>query len=210
MDAWIMKETCLDRDYEENCVQIKDDWTVVDIGAGIGDFAISVAKEHPNCRVYACEPFPESFRLFKENIRLNAVQNVSEFQIAIGSSSAEMTLSTTGEAVQHTTTDSTVARTAASRIKVQSLSLCDFFEVNCIEHCNFLKLDCEGCEFEILLNAGLEILQKIDHICLEYHDGFTEFSHQDLLNHLEQNGFRVASTPNPIHKYLGFLHASRK
>jgi FkbM family methyltransferase len=209
MDAWIMKETCLDRDYEVNCVHIRDNWTVVDIGAGIGDFAVGVAKEHPNCRVYACEPFPESFSLFKENIELNAVQNVSEFQIAIGSESAEMTLAATGDAVQHTTTDSTVAGNAASRIKVQSLSLTDFFEVNRIEHCNFLKLDCEGCEFEILLNAGSEILQKIDHICLEYHDGFTEFSHHDLVDYLEQNGFRVAAIPNPVHKYLGFLHASR-
>ncbi|RQW02921.1 FkbM family methyltransferase, partial [candidate division KSB1 bacterium] len=43
MDVWIVKETCLDRDYESNATPIQDGWTIIDIGAGLGDFAISVA-----------------------------------------------------------------------------------------------------------------------------------------------------------------------
>lgn len=209
MDVWIIKETCLDRDYESNSVQIKDGWTVVDIGAGIGEFAILVAKEHASSQIYAFEPFPESFVLLEENMSLNMVNNIRAFQTAVGSKSGQMMLAATGEAVQHTTTHSTVLGSATSEVRVEGLSLDDLFQVNGIAHCDFLKIDCEGCEFEILFNASQRTLKKIDHICLEYHDAFTEFSHVDLASYLRQNKFQVKVMPNPVHSYLGFLYAYR-
>ena len=209
MDVWIVKETCLDRDYESNCVQIQDGWVVIDIGAGIGEFAILTAREHPGSRVYAFEPFPESFGLLQENLGLNMVGNVRAFQTAVGPRSGKMTLATTGEAVQHTTTSSTVSGSAAATITVQGLSLDDLFRATGVEHCDFLKMDCEGCEFQVLLNGSQTTLRKIDRICLEYHDGFTEFSHLDLVEYLQQHGFQTKVVPNPVHSYLGFLYAQR-
>ncbi len=47
MDVWIIKETCLDRQYELYGTRIEDGWTVIDIGAGLGDFAILIARENP-------------------------------------------------------------------------------------------------------------------------------------------------------------------
>ncbi|RLC86857.1 MAG: FkbM family methyltransferase [Chloroflexi bacterium] len=208
MDAWIIKETCLDRDYESNSVLIEDGWVVVDIGAGIGEFAILVGKEHPSCQVYAFEPFPESFDLLQENLRLNMVDNIVAFQLAVGSKSGKMLLATTGEAVQHTTTRC-VTLGGTTVIEVQGLSLDELFQSNGIERCDFLKMDCEGCEFEVLLNSSPMALERINHICLEYHDGFTEFSHVDLVNHLQRHGFRVKIMANPVHNYLGFLYACR-
>jgi len=208
MDVWIVKETCLDRDYESNSVWIKDGWTAVDIGAGIGEFAILVAKEHPSCQVYAFEPFPESLGLLQENLRLNMVDNVMAFQVAVGSKSGKMLLATTGEAVQYTTTRCATLN-GTTVIEVQGLSLDEMFQSNGIERCDFLKMDCEGCEFEVLLNSSTMVLERINHICLEYHNGFTEFSHMDLVNHLQRNGFQVKITANPVHSHLGFLYARR-
>ncbi len=208
MDVWIVKETCLDRDYELNGAWIEDEWTVVDIGAGIGEFAVLVGREHPGCQVYAFEPFPESFGLLQENLRLNMVDNVVAFQMAVGSESGKMFLAVTGEAAQHTTTRcATLGR--ATVLEVQGLSLNELFQANGIEHCDFLKMDCEGCEFEVLLNSSPTVLEKINHICLEYHNGFTKFSHADLANHLRRNGFQVQITANPAHSHLGLLYARR-
>ena len=123
------------------------------------------AKENPNSWIYAFEPFPDSFNVFKENIELNALQNVKEFQLAIGATAGEMTLATTGNAAQHTTTQSTISGNATSQVQVQSLSLEDVFHLNHLEYCDYLKIDCEGCEFEILLNASPIILNRIHHIC---------------------------------------------
>lgn len=210
MDVWIIKETCLDRDYEVNGVPIQDGWTVIDIGAGLGDFAVCVGHEHPNNRIYAYEPAPESLALFKENITLNAIKNVQAFQTAVGATTVEMTLRTTREAVQYTTTTSTVSGRPDGAVTVPGLSLDALFKAEKLTRCDFLKLDCEGCEFDVLLRAAPATLEKIGHICLEYHDTFTEFNHDDLTRHLQQQGFVVKITPNPVHKYLGILYAERQ
>ncbi len=209
MDVWIIKETCLDRDYERNSVPIKDGWVVIDIGAGLGDFAITVAREHPGSVVYAYEPFPESFTLLQENIELNRVSNVRAFPYAVGKRSETMCLeTTTGIAVQHST-----ARTATSlnpgAVQVPGLSLADIFLNERLSRCDFLKVDCEGAEYDIFLHTDEETLRKIRHVCLEYHDGVTAFSHADLIQFFKENGFQVKIHPSPAHSDLGFLYASR-
>jgi FkbM family methyltransferase len=210
MDVWILKETCIDRDYETRGAKIGDGWTVIDIGAALGDFAVMTAKENPTCRVIAFEPFPESFKLLEQNIRLNRVENITALPIAIGSKSGSLTLSTTGEAVQHTTTESVVSGVATSAITVESLSLEDALKRCKIDTCDFLKMDCEGSEFDILLNTNAATLQRIKRICLEYHDGFTDHTHLDLKQHLERHGYQVKTSANPVHNFLGFLYAEHK
>src|SRR5574337_475143 len=84
MDVWIIKETCLDRDYETASVPLQDGWTILDIGAGLGDFAIHAARQSPHGVVYAFEPFPESFALLRENARLNGLEYVRMFPYAVG------------------------------------------------------------------------------------------------------------------------------
>jgi FkbM family methyltransferase len=210
MDAWIVKETCLDRGYETASVPLQDGWTIIDVGAGIGDFAVFAAYRHSRSSVYAYEPFPQSFALLEENIRLNSVQNIVPVAAAVAVDAGIMTLYTTGAAVQHTTIANADRNVAPAVVEVQAVSLDELFEKNGISHCHFLKIDCEGCEFDILLNADQALLKKIDHICLEYHDGFTVHTHTDLTAHLQQNGFQVRVTPNPAHGYLGLLYASRQ
>ncbi len=44
--------------------------------AGVGPFAIIIAKYHPNSTVYANELNPEAYKYLKENIKLNKLSNV--------------------------------------------------------------------------------------------------------------------------------------
>jgi hypothetical protein len=120
-----------------------------------------------------------------------------------------MTLTTVGAAVQHTTSVSQAGDTATGTIKVEAISLNDLFAANAITRCDFLKLDCEGGEYEILFHASDETLAKIRHICLEYHNHLTPYSDVDLGRYLQNKGFQVTTTPNPAHDYLGFLYAYR-
>jgi FkbM family methyltransferase len=83
LDIWLVKENCLDGDYERGEVPIRNGWTVVDIGAGLGEFAVWVARRHPKSIVYAFEPLPESFALLVENVRLNGLSNVRPIQKAV-------------------------------------------------------------------------------------------------------------------------------
>ena len=206
MDIWIIKETCLDRQYERESVEIEDGWSVVDIGAGLGDLAICIAKRNPQSTVYAYEPLPESFALLEANMGLSEVENIKPFPLAVGSQHGSIDLHiVSSEAVQQSTAfDADRARA----IRVPSTTLDRIIAALPGARCDYLKMDCEGAEYEILFSAGDETLQRIKHICLEYHDGVTEFSHQDLVQFLTAKGFTVKLTPSPVWKHLGFLYAT--
>ncbi|MCA9946748.1 MAG: FkbM family methyltransferase [Anaerolineales bacterium] len=209
MDVWIVKETCLDRDYEVYGVAIEDGWQVIDIGAGLGDFVLSVAHSRPNCQIWAYEPFPESFQLLEDNMALNQIEQVVARQTAVSGQTGTMKMALTGAAVQHITFDAgnpSVAQTAPT-IEVQSQSLEDLFVEENLARCDFLKIDCEGGEYDILLNATPQTLAKIRHICLEYHDNATPHTHSELKAFLEAHNFAVQLSPNPVHNYLGLLYA---
>jgi tRNA (guanine37-N1)-methyltransferase len=49
--------------------------TVVDLFAGVGPFAVLIAKNAPTAKVYAVDINPDAVELLKRNIRLNRVEN---------------------------------------------------------------------------------------------------------------------------------------
>jgi FkbM family methyltransferase len=210
MDAWVIKETCLDSDYERNGVAIQDGWKVIDIGAGLGDFTVYVAKTRPNCAVIGVEPFDQSFELLKRNMARNNTSNVHPLRAAVASKPGELVLAQTGAAVQHTTTGSVKQGDSDVKHAVQALTLAQIMDQHGFATCDFLKMDCEGGEFDILLNSAPSTLTRIRRIALEYHNGFTSFSHTDLEKHLSAHGFLVRSSGNPVHAYLGFMYAEQQ
>jgi len=62
--------------YEHNRVAslVKEDETVVDLFAGVGAFAVLIAKTHENVKVCAIDLNPDAIEFLKRNIRLNRVE----------------------------------------------------------------------------------------------------------------------------------------
>ncbi len=208
MDIWSIKEAFLDRFYEKFGARVGEGWTVIDIGAGIGEYTLFAAHGHPRNVVYAFEPFGESFAILKENLAWNGATNVQLFNEAIGANTGSLTLSTSlGEPLQFSTA---LPGTAEHAISVPAISLGDAFSRLELTHCDLVKLDCEGAEYEILFNAPDMILARIDHIVMEYHDGVTPYHHRQLAEYLQDKGFQVKLHPNPVHRHLGYLHAYRE
>jgi Methyltransferase FkbM domain len=57
---------------------------------------------------------------------------------------------------------------------------------------NFLKLDCEGCEFGIIMGLDAALVCRISRIVMEYHNHLSkQFSHRDLVEKLATFGFRT-------------------
>jgi FkbM family methyltransferase len=207
MDAWIVKEVYLDRDYERYGVALKPGWTVVDIGACLGGFAVFAARRAPGIRVYACEPAPESYRLLHQNLDLNSADNVTAYPLAVAGHSGPLTLYTFADHAEQNSLTPTRSNSQLTTVSVEGLSLADLFERLAIASCDFLKIDCEGAEFDILLHAPPELFSRVRHICMEYHDGVTPFSHADLLRHFQQLGFQAQRFPSPVRPNEGFIYA---
>lgn len=205
MDIWVIKETCLDRDYEHYGTKLQSGWTIVDIGGGLGDFTV-FASQIPDTQVHVYEPFPESNRLLQENLKHNHMSNVQVYVEAVGAKAGELHLTTsTGVAVRH----STAQDINHADLTVTSIPLSTVLTRIESKHIDFLKMDCEGGEYDILLNADDETLKAISHICMEYHDNLTPHTHHELARFLSEKGYDVQTYRNPAHTEIGFLYAHK-
>jgi FkbM family methyltransferase len=210
MDVWSIKETFLDRFYEKFGFTIQPNWKIIDIGAGVGDYSLYAAVTQPNSKIFSFEPFPESFALMQENLRLNTIKNVQVFEQAVGASSGELILDLAGgEPLQFQSYLGSTVNVNQS-LSVSSVSLADVLARFEIESCDLLKLDCEGAEYPILFGTQETCLARIKRIVMEYHDNLTQYSHKDLTHFLNEHGFQVESFSNPVHPHLGYLRAIRK
>lgn len=207
MDLWILKETLLDRQYELVSLPLQDGWTIVDIGAALGDYAVWAAKQVPHGRVIAVEPYPPSVSLLRSNIDKNHVYNVEIFAGAIAASSGTTSLQVEqGSIVQNSTA---VGQKNKQEVEVKTASLEDLFAKFEIKKCDYLKMDCEGGEYEILFSASTQLLANIDRICMEVHDGMTSHNREDMIAFLEKSGYQTRLTHNPVHADLAYLYGEK-
>jgi FkbM family methyltransferase len=210
MDVWSIKETFLDHFYEKYGFTIQPNWKIIDIGAGIGDYTLYTAMAQQNSKVFSFEPYPESFVLMQENLRLNAITNVQVFDEAIGAASGELILDLTGGEPLQFQSHLKKSVNVKKSLSISSLSLVDALTRLGLESCDLLKLDCEGAEYEILFGTPPPVLEHIRRIVMEYHDNLIQYDHTDLTRFLIEQGFQVETFPNPVHSHLGYLRAIRK
>jgi FkbM family methyltransferase len=210
MDVWSIKETFIDAFYTRYGCQVKEGWQVMDIGAGIGDYSIYVAVENPTAIVYAFEPFPNSFELLEKNLSNNNIQNVHPYPIAIWSQAGDIFLDlSNGEPLKITSSNEGPVSEFSEGVTVHSITLNDFISEKQIHRIDLLKLDCEGAEYEILLEAPKMTLKKIDRIIMEYHDVNDDLKHDKLIRFLQNEGYQVKTYPNFVHDDIGYLYAVR-
>jgi FkbM family methyltransferase len=206
LDAWIVKETCLDGEYDE-AMPARRDALIVDAGAALGDYAIRMARRFPEARVVALEPFPGSFELLKENLARNGAANVVALPYAlVGDAKPTARLAVAGsEPVRYGTEGG-----GPHGLEVPARTLEALLDELGAPRCDVLKLDCEGAEYAILMNAAPAVLARVDRIVLEYHEGLGPYGGADLARHLSAHGFAVTLRPSRVRAELGILLAERR
>lgn len=208
MDVWVIKETCVDTDYLP-IDKFQSDWNVVDIGAGLGDFTILAAVHCPEGRVFAYEPLESSFHLLQYNLSLNGLTNVEACQQATASVGGLMTAEPGQAEAVSTRFVNEISVPGDHQNAIPIITLAEILERLPNGHCDLMKIDCEGCEFDLLLNSPSELLTRIDRLTIETHDGYAGDTAAQLAAYLRQQGFIVQQTANPVHGYLGLLFAER-
>jgi FkbM family methyltransferase len=190
---------------------VQNGWVVVDIGAGMGDFTIHAAFGNPETKVYAFEPFPSSFQLLTQNLSQNGIENVTAFQKAVWSRDGQLTLDlSSGEPLQISSTEDANIHDARESVSVEAVSLESMLQRENLSHIDLLKLDCEGAEYEILMDAAPKVITRIQRIIMEYHDVDAKHHHSILENFLESQGFSVTHYQNFVHDNIGYLYAEQR
>jgi len=181
--------------------------TVMDVGGHVGLFAIrasSIAE-----RVITFEPFPENFSLLERNLATAGVENVRAFKIAVGAENGVTVIHRSTNRAGHSLFSSLAP---GEGIPAAVISLARAFEEAEVDRCDLLKIDGEGAEYPILLNAEDEILERIERVELEYHDlggDPPDFAVEPLARRLEEAGFRVTRNPSRRNPARGSMRALR-
>ena len=159
---------------------------IIDIGAHIGTFSLLASSKVRHGKVYAVEASEESFNLLRINVALNRCANISVHHLAMADKEGTYMLYHDTDNHGH----STVKRISKSSETVKSCTLSTFLERNRINECHFMKLNCEGGEFPILLSTPNNVLQRFGTIVVRYHcDLWSNHTEDDLISHLESSGF---------------------
>lgn len=145
--------------------------TVIDVGAHIGCFSVLAGHRVGRAgRVIAVEPQPESYRQLLRNIARNGLTNVMTKRAAVGGREGRVRLYTSGVTIY-----SSVYRHIDGRRNPQDseevpmVTLEQVMDEARLERCNYLKVDCEGCEYDIFMNMTPATAARIEQVTVEMH-----------------------------------------
>jgi hypothetical protein len=102
------------------------------------------------------------------------------------------------------------ANSASPRETVETVTLADAFDADRIGDCDFLKIDCEGSEYDILRGCPPAILARVQRIALEFHEWTSGQDHRELVELLRARGFTVDAAYDPLDPHTGCLFGDRR
>jgi len=182
-----------DRDYDRvPDFMARPGWTVLDVGANAGIFAVQQA--YRGACVYAFEPNPDSFRRLTKTVTANRLDDrVTVFNSALGANIGRgaLVVPLTGTSNGTVMFGTNPPETGTLTVPVDTLDhVISALQLPCID---LLKVDTEGAELEVLRGAK-ETQSIVARIVLEHHSwdkladarkllgeyGFSEVLHVDM------------------------------
>ncbi len=181
----ILKEIYKDKIYKPY-LDGRKDLTIIDVGANIG---LTTYYFYPFAKkIYSIEPGKEHLEVLKAMIKFNDMEDkVTVIQKAMSHENGTKTFyhntNTTMFSLKSQVSDK------GEKEEVDAITFDVLFKENNIDHVDFMKLDIEGSECEVLASEGFEkVAGKIDLIVGEYHQ-WSGVNPGHLAASLRDNGF---------------------
>jgi FkbM family methyltransferase len=203
----------LDEIYRERLYDRVDDfvpapgWTVVDVGANVGVFAVRQARR--GARVLSFEPNRDCFRRLSRTVVENGLtEAISVHNHAVGAAVGVGTLSVPNNRTALGSVTPLDSASDAGPAPIRITSLDQVLPAQGVDHVDLMKIDTEGAEVDVLRGAT-ETLRHTDRVVLEYH---SEALRREVGRLLADSGFEEVlrfDTPAPYLPDAGMIYARR-
>jgi len=201
--SYSIYEIFFNKDYENIDVKVNENDVVLDIGGNIGIFSLySLYKKAKEVHVF--EPGEKQYKAIVDNLGIfeNLIINNTAVSKQTGTVNFYENDSSTMSSTFFNEIDTNSDDQNENVKSVLSISIEDYFKERKLIKIDFLKIDCEGAEYEIIENIDETFLkEKIDKICLEYHI-FQESDNmllQNMIKKINQCNFNIEKRGSMIY-----------
>ena len=192
--------------YDRSCIEVLKSIlshmapaVVFDVGANIGNHAISISAE---CKeIHAFEPDADIISIFRQNIKTNNIDNVIANEIGLSDSTrySDFYVNMDGN-IGASTLDANIKGHNFRKTRVYLTTGDSYINENTVEKLDLLKIDVEGHEMQVLDGFSEAISNFSPIILMEWSAAKTikESNNSRVFQHLKQNytAYRVTSSRN--------------
>ena len=147
---------------------IKKGDVVIEAGANLGSETLLMSKLVGNGMVYGFEPNPYTFERLSINVAINSLTNVKVFDVAMGESDGNISFNIYPKGFCNPGMSSKYMETSITqKITVVQKTLDSFIKEQNINKVDFLKMDIQGAEMDLLIGAAETIKKNKPTIFLE-------------------------------------------
>jgi FkbM family methyltransferase len=171
----------------------KEGDTVIDIGAHIGRYTITSSKQVGNTgKVLAIEADPDNFQLLKRNIALNNLTNVIPLNYAVFSERTKIKLYEQSASAKYNSVMLTRAAKTKNYVEVDADTLDSILERNGVNQVNWIKIDVEGAEFEVLKGSAKTLSNENISLLIEIHNIEDPRHYDNIVDFLKYHNYEIA------------------
>jgi FkbM family methyltransferase len=143
---------------------------IFDCGANIGMATLFFKWLYPKSIIYSFEPDKRTFKLLQRNIKQNKLKDVFLFNLALSNKNRKIGFYSDPKNPGSLVMTAKENQINSIKTMVEAISLSDFFKKKKIKKIDFLKMDIEGSEEEVIEDlANNRQLNYVSKFCIEYH-----------------------------------------
>lgn len=169
-----------------------------DIGANVGFFSVIAAKLVGDAgKIYAFEPGEDNAKAIRHNARLNNFTQIEVIEKAVSDTSGQGQLLLAQYSGGHALATADTPPDLAGEVTVDLVSIDDLIAENKIAPPNFVKVDVEGAELDVLKGMRETIKTYQPTVIYEVDDGDLtayERKYQELADFFESLNYQVTQT----------------
>lgn len=192
-----------------------EDGVVLDVGGHIGVFGVLATQYVPQGTVHILEPSSENFLLLARNVAASqgAENRLLAHQVALAAEDGQLRLHHAPGSVGHSLyalaewegepfePRPSEAGVAVPYEDVEVRTLASFLADISVSTVDFMKMNIEGAEYDVLLTSSDETLRAIRCMTVELHPE-NEGKAELVIERLQSLGFRTAFTPAGGNPYV--------
>jgi FkbM family methyltransferase len=174
--------------YHNDFINVEENDVVIDIGFNYGLFSMVSLKNNPS-KIIAFEPNP---KLVSNYQKFFNHEKIELHQKAVSNKAGIVTFNENNDPGMSTLLSDINTHNINATYEVELINFYQFIQKNNINQIDYLKVDCEGGEYDIFDSIPNEYLtNQVKKIALEFHHKFEDKKVQKLYNKIISCGFET-------------------